>query len=87
VFSGLSAVDMDKPNTANSDVHFSIVEGNEDGKFGLESSHNPALIVKRALDFDSGDHEFRLKIMASVCKIDLLKIININLESQGLYFV
>lgn len=31
-----------------------------------ESSHDPALVVKKNLDFDSGDHEFRLKIMASV---------------------
>lgn len=35
VFRGISAVDMDKPNTANSDVYFSIVEGNDDGKFTL----------------------------------------------------
>jgi hypothetical protein len=66
VFTGISAMDMDKPNTANSDIHFAIVEGNEDGKFGLESSHNPSLVVKRALDYDAGDHEFKLKIMASV---------------------
>jgi len=59
-------VDMDKPNTANFDVYFSIVEGNEDGKFTLESSHNPALVVKKNLNFDAGDHEFRLKILASV---------------------
>jgi hypothetical protein len=66
VFRGISALDMDKPNTGNSDVHFSIVEGNDDGKFGLESSHNPALVVKKSLDYDSGDREFKLKIMAAV---------------------
>ena len=42
------------------------MEGNDDGKFTLESSHRAALVVKRSLDYDSGDHEFRLKIMASV---------------------
>jgi len=66
VFRGISAVDKDKPNTANSDVHFSIVEGNEDGNFHLESTHPAALVVKRSLDYDTGDHEFKLKIMASV---------------------
>lgn len=66
VFRGISAVDLDKPNTANSDVVFSIVDGNDDGKFALESSHNPALIIKKNLDYDAGDHEFKLKIMASV---------------------
>ena len=42
------------------------MEGNDDGKFTLESSHRAALVVKRSLDYDAGDHEFRLKIMASV---------------------
>ncbi|CAG7723425.1 unnamed protein product [Allacma fusca] len=65
VFRGIQAIDLDKPNTANSDINFSIVEGNDDGKFTLESSHRAALVVKKSLDYDSGDHEFRLKIMAS----------------------
>ncbi|XP_035703696.1 cadherin-89D isoform X2 [Folsomia candida] len=65
VFRGIRATDLDKPNTGNSDVHFSIVDGNDDGKFGLESSQNPALVVKKSLDYDAGDREFKLKIMAS----------------------
>lgn len=75
VFRGISAVDLDKPNTANSDVVFSIVDGNDVGKFALESSHNPALIVKKNLDYDAGDHEFKLKIMASVRMIEIIVVI------------
>lgn len=52
---------------------FSIVDGNDDGKFALESSHNPALIIKKSLDYDAGDHEFKLKIMASVSQLRIFK--------------
>ena len=67
IFRGISAIDLDKPNTPNSDINYSIVGGNTEGKFGLESSQRPALIIKKNLDYDSGDHEFQLVIMASVC--------------------
>ncbi|GLH03452.1 Cadherin-89D [Gryllus bimaculatus] len=43
IFRGIHAVDRDKPNTPNSDVQYTIVSGNEEGKFGLESSHRAAL--------------------------------------------
>ncbi|XP_068082261.1 cadherin-89D [Anabrus simplex] len=65
IFRGIHAVDQDKPNTPNSDVQYSIVDGNDDGKFGLESSHRAALVVRRPLDFDAGDRQFELTIMAS----------------------
>nr|CAD7198727.1 unnamed protein product [Timema douglasi] len=66
IFRGIHAVDRDKPNTPNSDVHYSIVEGNERGKFALESSHRAALVVRRALDYDAGDVDFELTVMASL---------------------
>lgn len=65
LFRGIHAIDRDKPNTPNSDVHYSIVGGNEQGKFALESSHKAVLVLKKPLDYDSGDKEYSLKIMAS----------------------
>lgn len=59
-------MDRDKPNTPNSDVQYSIVGGNEAGKFGLESAHRAALVIRKPLDYDTGDKEFSLTLMASV---------------------
>lgn len=65
LFRGIHAVDRDKPNTPNSDVHYAIVGGNEGGWFTLESSHRASLILNKPLDYDAGDKEFVLTIMAS----------------------
>lgn len=65
LFRGIHAIDRDKPNTPNSDVHFSIVGGNEEGKFAFESSQRPVLVLKKPLDYDSGTKEYKLRIMAS----------------------
>ncbi|KZC05970.1 Cadherin-89D, partial [Dufourea novaeangliae] len=42
IFRGIHAIDGDKPNTPNSDVHYAIVKGNEQGKFSLEFGHRTA---------------------------------------------
>ncbi|XP_011302069.1 cadherin-89D [Fopius arisanus] len=65
IFRGIHAFDGDKPNTPNSDVHYAIVEGNEGGKFSLESGHRTALILRRPLDYDTGDRQFSLVITAT----------------------
>ncbi|XP_072949863.1 cadherin-89D isoform X2 [Epargyreus clarus] len=65
IFKGIRAFDRDKPNTPNSDVQYSITAGDADGRFALESSHKPALILNKPLDFDTGDKEFMLTITAS----------------------
>ncbi|XP_052739756.1 cadherin-89D isoform X1 [Bicyclus anynana] len=65
IFKGIHAFDRDKPNTPNSDVHYSITAGDEEGRFALESSHKPALVLNKPLDFDTGDKEFLLVITAS----------------------
>lgn len=65
IFKDIRAFDRDKPNTPNSDVHYSIVSGNDDGHFALESSHKPVLLLRKVLDYDAGDKEFQLVIMAS----------------------
>lgn len=65
LFQGIHAVDRDKPNTPNSDIHYSIVGGNHEGRFALENSHRAALVLKKSLDYDSGNREYTLKIMAS----------------------
>lgn len=65
IFRGIRAFDRDKPNTPNSDVQYSIVSGDVDGHFALESSHKPVLILKKTLDYDAGDKEFLLVLSAS----------------------
>jgi len=66
IFRGIHALDGDKPNTPNSDVYYAIVKGNEQGKFSLESGHRTALILRKPVDYDSGDREFTLVITATV---------------------
>lgn len=66
IFRGIHALDGDKPNTPNSDVYYAIVKGNEQGKFSLESGHRTALILRKPIDYDSGDREFNLVITATV---------------------
>ncbi|XP_043259305.1 cadherin-89D [Colletes gigas] len=65
IFRGIHAVDGDKPNTPNSDVHYAIVKGNEQGKFSLESGHRTALLLRKPVDYDNGDREFTLVIAAT----------------------
>ncbi|XP_044262289.1 cadherin-89D isoform X1 [Tribolium madens] len=65
IFRGIRASDRDKPNTPNSDVQYVIISGNERGKFALDSSQQAFLILKRPLDYDTGDREFLLTIAAS----------------------
>ncbi|XP_075975934.1 cadherin 89D isoform X3 [Anticarsia gemmatalis] len=65
IFKGIRAFDRDKPNTPNSDVQYSIISGDVDGHFALESSHKPVLVLKKALDYDAGDKEFLLVVTAS----------------------
>ncbi|XP_047360551.1 cadherin-89D isoform X2 [Vespa velutina] len=65
IFRGIHAVDGDKPNTPNSDIHYAIVKGNEQGKFSLESGHRTALILRKPLDYDNGDREYTLVITAT----------------------
>ncbi|XP_023209390.1 protocadherin Fat 4-like, partial [Centruroides sculpturatus] len=65
VFRGIHAVDRDKPNTANSDVTYSIVGGNENNSFALSDPIEGILVVNKPLDFDHGVREFQIKIQAS----------------------
>ncbi|EDW67860.2 uncharacterized protein Dvir_GJ22851 [Drosophila virilis] len=68
IFQGVQAFDRDKPNTPNSEVHFSMSTVPEqlsaDGRpyFALKSPHRPLLILKRELDFDNGIRQFKLPI-------------------------
>lgn len=66
IYRGIHAIDRDKPNTPNSDVQYAITAGNERGKFALDSSHQAFLLLKKPLDYDTGDREFTLTITASV---------------------
>uniref|UniRef100_A0ABD2X656 Cadherin domain-containing protein n=1 Tax=Trichogramma kaykai TaxID=54128 RepID=A0ABD2X656_9HYME len=65
IFRGIHAFDKDKPGTPNSDVHYAIIKGNEDGKFALESGHRTALVLKKPVDYDAGDREYNLLISAN----------------------
>lgn len=66
IFSGISAFDRDKPNTPNSDVHYSISQHDGEPYFALESPHKPHIILKRKLDYDDGVRKFEVIITASV---------------------
>ncbi|XP_054267149.1 cadherin-89D-like [Macrosteles quadrilineatus] len=65
IFRGIHAVDGDKPNTPNSELQYAIVAGNDKGKFTLENSPRAALVLRKPLDFDTGDTAFNLTIMAA----------------------
>ncbi|KAJ8919177.1 hypothetical protein NQ315_012163 [Exocentrus adspersus] len=69
IFRGIRATDHDKPNTPNSDVQYAIIAGNERGKFALESSHQAFLILRRSLDYDTGDRDFLLTVTASFISV------------------
>ncbi|CAB0019893.1 unnamed protein product, partial [Nesidiocoris tenuis] len=57
---------MDKPNTPNSEIVYSLTGGNPANKFSLEmQGHRPALVLKKPLDYDSGDTDFKLIVTAS----------------------
>ena len=38
IFRGIQALDKDKPNTANSDLSYGIISGNDDKKFSIEGN-------------------------------------------------
>ena len=65
VFRGIQAVDRDKPNTANSDITYSIVGGNENNSFILSDPIEGILVVNKGLDYDNGIREFKIQIQAS----------------------
>ncbi|CAH2040894.1 unnamed protein product, partial [Iphiclides podalirius] len=65
IFRGIRAFDRDKPNTPNSDVQYSITSGDTEGRFSLESSHKPGLVLAKPLDYDAGDREFLITVTAS----------------------
>ena len=68
IFRGLQALDRDKPNTANSEVTYSIIGGNEERKFSVEatSSKKAVIVLRKDLDYDSEDKLFNLTIKAEV---------------------
>ena len=63
-------MDRDKPNTANSEVTYSIIGGNEQRKFSVEatSSKKAVVVLRKDLDYDGGDKLFNLTIKAEVSK-------------------
>ena len=66
IFRGITALDTDKPNTPNSDVTYSIVQGNEDRKFSIEGNQKAVVVLRKHLDFERGDSLFNLTILAKV---------------------
>ncbi|XP_068626137.1 cadherin-89D [Battus philenor] len=65
IFKSIRAFDRDKPNTPNSDVQYSITGGDPEGRFSLEGSHKPGLVLAKPLDYDAGDREFLITVTAS----------------------
>ena len=66
IFRGITALDTDKPNTPNSDVTYSIIDGNEDKKFSIEGNQKAVVVLRKGLDFERGDSLFNLTILAQV---------------------
>ncbi|XP_076330074.1 cadherin-89D-like [Tachypleus tridentatus] len=77
IFRGINALDRDKPNTANSDVTYSIVGGNEDNTFVLSDPIEGALMVNKPLDFDHGIRGFELQVQATDHGVPELKFSDI----------
>lgn len=69
IFTGISATDGDKPNTPNSEIHYSITSGNQNNKFSLDSAYKPNLVLKKSLDYDTDDQEFNLLLTATVSRL------------------
>ncbi|RZF45904.1 hypothetical protein LSTR_LSTR008281, partial [Laodelphax striatellus] len=65
LFRGIHAIDRDKPNTPNSEIHYSVLAGNEKGKFGIDGGARASLVLRNPLDYDMGDTNFLLTIIAS----------------------
>uniref|UniRef100_T1IAW8 Cadherin domain-containing protein n=1 Tax=Rhodnius prolixus TaxID=13249 RepID=T1IAW8_RHOPR len=73
VFRGIHAVDMDKPNTPNSEIIYSLTGGNTGSKFSLEmQGQRPALVLKKGLDYDQGDKQFKLIVTAMLQQYNVL---------------
>jgi hypothetical protein len=69
IFRGIQALDRDKPNTANSEVVYSLISGNEDRKFSIEATSKKAvLVLRKTLDYDGGERTFNITIKAQVRK-------------------
>ena len=53
-------MDKDKPNTANSELSYNIINGNNDKKFSIEGSGNgrAVLVLRKRLDYDTGERNF-----------------------------
>ena len=69
IFRGIQALDRDKPNTANSEIVYSIVTGNDDRKFSIEATSKKAvLVLRKSLDYDSGERVFNITIKAQVTR-------------------
>lgn len=83
MFRNIKAFDRDKPNTPNSDIQYAITAGNERGKFALDSSHRPYLILNKPVDYDGGDREFKLTITASV---SCFRVIKFQKEGEKISF-
>ena len=71
IFRGIQALDKDKPNTANSEVTYSIIRGNAKRVFSVEaaSSKKAVIVLRKNLDFDRGDKIYNLTIKAEVREI------------------
>uniref|UniRef100_T1IXK6 Cadherin domain-containing protein n=1 Tax=Strigamia maritima TaxID=126957 RepID=T1IXK6_STRMM len=62
IFKGIRATDGDKPNTANSELSYSIVGGNVGDTFILSDPMEGAVVVAKPLDYDEGVREYKLDI-------------------------
>ena len=64
IFCLIHALDKDKPNTDNSVISYSILNGNEDKKFSLEGTKKAVIVLRKPLDYESRDTLLNLTILA-----------------------
>ena len=88
IFRGIQALDTDKPNTPNSDVTYSIIQGNEDKKFSIEGNVKAVVVLRKPLDYEKGDSLFNLTILArvrdAVFKTSLINLTRFRIEASHL---
>lgn len=68
ILCGIYATDKDKLNTTNSEIYYTIVDGNRDKKFslGYDDHHGTCIILSKSVDYDEGEHIFNITIAAMV---------------------
>ncbi|XP_047740872.1 cadherin-89D [Hyalella azteca] len=64
VLNGIKTTDLDKPNTANSEVTLSLGGGDPSGYFKMADSKKGIVQLAKTLDYDDGPRTFDIQVIA-----------------------